>query len=328
MNLALRGRRGAVTAFLQHNGSGIVIFGYTEAQIAGFFLTYGVGAFILFMVFIIGHLAWESKAGRFGDICDLSWAWAWVSLGFLAKYRDPVVAGKTMTGSATDKYREPGSMSLTIYGIAASRAVRPLWAAAELGLSFEHVETPYQGGATRTPDFLALNPNGRIPVLVDHRPEGEVVVWESMACALYLARHHGKGDGSDLAPATPREDAQALRWSFWSVTEVEKDALTVLMHRVAMPPGQRKPDLAEAAEKRLHVPLRVLEQHLAQQSAQGLPFLAAGRFTVADLCVASVLGWARPARALMEAFPTTRAWLERCLERPAHQALRAQARRH
>ena len=64
-------------------------------------------------------------------------------------------------------------MSLTIYGIAASRAVRPLWAAAELGLSFEHVETPYQGGATRTPEFLALNPNGRIPVLVDHRPEGE-----------------------------------------------------------------------------------------------------------------------------------------------------------
>lgn len=112
------------------------------------------------------------------------------------------------------------------------------------------------------------------------------------------------------------------------MTEVEKDALTVLMHRVAMPPGQRKADLAEAAEKRLHVPLRVLEQHLAQQSAQGLPFLAAGRFTVADLCVASVLGWARPARALMEAFPTTRAWLERCLERPAHQALRAQARRH
>lgn len=219
-------------------------------------------------------------------------------------------------------------MSLTIYGIAASRAARPLWVAAELGLAFDLVETPYQGGATRTPDFLVLNPNGRIPVLVDHRPEGEVVVWESMACALYLARHHGKGDGSDLAPATPREDAQALRWSFWSVTEVEKDALTVLMHRVAMPPEQRKADLAEAAEKRLRVPLRVLEQHLALQSAQGQSFLAAGRFTVADLCVASVLGWARPARALMDAFPATREWLTRCLERPAHQVLRVQARKH
>jgi len=219
-------------------------------------------------------------------------------------------------------------MGLTIYGIAASRAVRPLWAATELGLAFEHVATPYRGGATRTPEFLALNPNGHIPVLVDHRPEGDVVVWESMACALYVARQYGKGDGSDIAPVTPREDAEALRWSFWAVTEVEKDALTVLMHRVAMPADERRPELADAAEKRLRVPLQVLEQHLAQQQARGQAHVAAGRFTVADLCLASVLGWARPARALMEAHPATHAWLARCLDRPAHQALRALARKH
>ena len=89
-----------------------------------------------------------------------------------------------------------------------------------------------------------------------------------------------------------------------------------------MPPGQRKADLAEAAEKRLHVPLRVLEQHLAQQSAQGLPFLAAGRFTVADLCVASVLNWARPSRALMDVHPLTHDWIRRCMARPAYLAVR------
>jgi glutathione S-transferase len=132
-------------------------------------------------------------------------------------------------------------MSLTIHGITASRAIRPLWVAAELGLTFEHVPTPYQGGATRTPAFLALNPNGHIPVVIDHRPEGEVVVWESMACALYLARHHGPADGASLTPATPREDAEALRWSLWTVNEVEKDALTVLMHRLAMPPISASP---------------------------------------------------------------------------------------
>jgi hypothetical protein len=65
--------------------SGIVIFGYTEAQIAGFFLTYGVGAFILFMVFIIGHLAWESKAGRFGTFVIFLGLGVGF-LGFLAKY--------------------------------------------------------------------------------------------------------------------------------------------------------------------------------------------------------------------------------------------------
>ena len=73
-------------------------------------------------------------------------------------------------------------MSLKIYGISASRAIRPLWVAEELGLSYEHVPVPYQGGATRTPEFLALNPNGHIPVVDD---DG-IIVWESMACALYL----------------------------------------------------------------------------------------------------------------------------------------------
>jgi glutathione S-transferase len=213
-------------------------------------------------------------------------------------------------------------MALTIYGIQASRAVRPLWAATELGLTFEHVQTDYKGGATRTAEFLALNPNGHIPVVVDHRPEGDVTVWESMACALYIARHHGQPDGVNLVPATPREDAEALRWSFWTVTEVEKDALTVLMHRLVMPAEQRKPELAEAAEQRLKVPLRVLEQHLAQQHALGQAHLAADRFTVADLCVASVLLWVRAARELVAQYPLVNDWLHKCLTRPAYESLR------
>ena len=149
-------------------------------------------------------------------------------------------------------------MSLTIHGIAASRAIRPLWAATELGLKFSHQPTPYQGGVTRSPDFLALNPNGHIPVVVDARPEGEVVVWESMACALYIARHHGVADGQSLTPATPKEDADALRWSFWAVTECETDALTVLMHRMAMPTERRKPELAEAATIVLPKPMLLM----------------------------------------------------------------------
>jgi glutathione S-transferase len=220
-------------------------------------------------------------------------------------------------------------MSLTIYGIAASRAVRPLWAATELGLRFEHIPVNYQTGATRTPGFLAINPNGHIPVVVDHRTSdngddgGDVVVWESMAGALYIARHHGQPDGLSITPASPREDADALRWSFWTVSECESDALTVLMHRLVMPPERRKPELVEAAERRLAVPLRVIEQHLVAQRARGQVHLAAARFTVADLCVASVLNWVRPARSLMDAHPLTRDWVSRCIERSAHQAVKA-----
>lgn len=212
-------------------------------------------------------------------------------------------------------------MSLTIYGIPASRAIRPLWAATELELDFTHINLDYQGGGTRTPAFLAINPNGHVPVVVDQRPAdqgGEVVVWESMACALYLARHHGAADGLGITPANPAEDAEALRWSFWAVNEVERDALTVLMHRMVMPVGRRKAELAQAAERRLVAPLGVIEQQLELQQATGAQFLAAQRFTVADLCAASVLNWARPAGQLMSQHPLTHEWIIRCIGRPAY----------
>ena len=214
-------------------------------------------------------------------------------------------------------------MSLKIYGIGASRAARPLWAALELGLSFEHIPTPYAGGATRTPEFLALNPNGHIPVVVDERPEGALTVWESMACALYIARVHGNPDGQSITPANAREEAEALRWSFWTVSELEKDALTVLMHRMAMPPDQRKPELAEQAESRLKVPLAVLEKHLQSQNAHGEAYLAANRFTVADVCVASVASWIRPAGALLAQYPSVSSWLQACVDRPAQKQARS-----
>ena len=209
-------------------------------------------------------------------------------------------------------------MTLKIYGIGASRAARPLWAALELGLTFEHIAMTYRGGTTRTSEFLALNPNGHIPVVVDERTEGAVTVWESMACALYIARVHGQADGQSITPATPREEAEALRWSFWTVTELESDALAVLMHRMAMPEDQRKPELADKAEGRLKVPLAVMEKHLQAQHAKGEAYLAANRFTVADVCVASVASWVRPAPGLLMQYPLVDAWLKVCLDRPAH----------
>jgi glutathione S-transferase len=193
----------------------------------------------------------------------------------------------------------------------------------ELGVPFEHIAMTYKAGATRTPEFLALNPNGHIPVVCDERPEGTVTVWESMACALYIVRVHGQPNGQSITPATPREEAEVLRWSFWTVTELEKDALTVLMHRMAMPADQRKPELAEQAENRLKMPLAVLEAHLQAQHAQGQAHLAANRFTVADVCVASVANWIRPAPSLLAQYPAVSGWLHACMEREAQKRVRA-----
>ena len=213
-------------------------------------------------------------------------------------------------------------MTLKIYGIAASRASRPLWVAHELGLNYEHVPVPYQGGATRTPAFLAINPNGHIPAIDDNG----VLVWESMACTLYLAERFKAGDGSSLAAQNSAELADILRWTFWAVTECEKDALTVLMHTVAMPADKRKPQLAEEATRRLMVPLEVLEKHLRGKASEPLAYLAGARFTVADIAVASILAWVRSMRELLAGYPCTSAWLERCLKRPAQQQVRALAR--
>jgi glutathione S-transferase len=213
-------------------------------------------------------------------------------------------------------------MTVTIYGILASRAVRPLWTAQELGIDFQHQKQAFAGGASRTPEFLAINPNGRVPAVVDDRLEGTVMVWESMACALYLAQQYGKADGVDISAASATEHAAALKWSFWAITELEKDALTVLMHRLAMPEAQRKPDLADQAEQRLKVPLQVLEDELTRQQAIGHAYLAANRFTVADLCVASVVHWVRSGKGFGGGFALTQDWAQRCLGRDAMKALR------
>ncbi|MBH1958388.1 MAG: glutathione S-transferase family protein [Burkholderiales bacterium] len=208
-------------------------------------------------------------------------------------------------------------MTLKIYGTAASRAARPLWVAHELGLAYEHIALPYLGGATRTPEFLKVNPNGRIPVVDD----GGVLVWESMACTLYLAERFMSRDGLSLAAQTHAERAEILRWSFWVVTECEKEALAFLMHRFLMPAERRKPQLAEDALRHLNGPLRILDEHL-----QNRPWLAGERFTVADVCVASVVAWVQGATELMAQCPRVREWLQRCLARPAYQAVRLMAK--
>lgn len=204
-------------------------------------------------------------------------------------------------------------MTVTLYGIGASRASRPLWMLEELGVPYEHVQLDYRNRATRTDDFLKLNPNGHIPVLTD----GDIVVWESMATTLYLARRFD----SPLSAQTIAEEAEVLRWSFWVVTECEKDALQILFHRVVMSVERADKALAEQAEKRLLKPLAVLEAHLNERQ-----WLAADRFTVADLNVASVLSWVRAIAGLGDKFPHTAEWLSQCLDRPAQRRVRQLAR--
>jgi glutathione S-transferase len=201
-------------------------------------------------------------------------------------------------------------MSLKIYGVARSRAARVIWMAKELGLDYEHIKVDFATGQTRTPAHLALNPNGHVPVIDD---DG-LILWESMAINLYLAKKYGAGG---LYPSRLGDEARAWQWSFWGVTEVERPVLTAMMNRAIYPESQRDLAAADAAEKTLAQPLGVLDGVLARSA-----YLLGDHFTVADLNVASILAWARPARIDMSAFPKVAEWLKNCAERPAASATR------
>ena len=199
---------------------------------------------------------------------------------------------------------------LKIYGIPRSRAFRTLWMAKELGLEYQNIAIDMGKGETRTPDYLAVNPNGHIPAIDD---DG-VILWESMAINLYLAKKYGLGA---LYPVLFEDEARAWQWSFWGMTEIERSVLTAMFNRAILPEDKRDAALADESERQLGRPLMVLDGAVA-----ATPYLLGEHFSVADLNVASILSWARPARIDFSHVPKAADWLKRCAERPAARAAR------
>ena len=193
---------------------------------------------------------------------------------------------------------------ITLYGHPYSRAHRVLWMLKELQVEFQHVPTGFQDGGCKTPEYLAINPNGRVPTLVD---DGQPL-FESLAINLYLANKFG----GPLAPTDAREAGLATQWSFWVATEIEKPLLFAAANLSLFAPSERRADELELARTRLDRPFRVLDAELARR-----PFLLGKRFTVADLNVASVMTLIAIARLPVDHYPAMHAWFWALMERPA-----------
>ncbi len=211
-------------------------------------------------------------------------------------------------------------MSLKIYGVLRSRAARPIWMAKELGLAFEHVpviqayrltslDAPDAPLNTRSPAFLAVNPNGLVPCIDD---DG-MVLNESFAITLYLARRHG----GTLAPRDLREEAAMLQWTLFAATELEAPALRVLQNSAAV--KTRDSAIHDAAVAALRPKFALLDKALGDSGG----FLVGGRFTVADLNLAEVVRYAQAAPDLFTAFAALRSWIAACQARPAFQEMMA-----
>jgi len=215
-----------------------------------------------------------------------------------------------------------------LYGVPWSRASRCLWMLEELGVPYTHVKADFASGDTRTPEFLAINPNGHVPALVDD----DLRLFESLAINLYLAERYGK-DG--FWPAAIGDRARAVQWSFWVMTECEARTFAVLFSRGgpqfekwrawtataefrethpddAPPTPEQAQVAAKASEAALRLAFDVLDRALGER-----PYLLGDAFGVADLNVASVLITARLAQLDLSPHPRVDAWLTRCTTRPA-----------
>lgn len=199
---------------------------------------------------------------------------------------------------------------LTIYGRVNSVNVQKvLWCLAELELPYTRIDAGLEHGKNTEPWYLALNPNGRVPLMQD----GSFTLWESNTIVRYLAAKHGTGS---LCPASPETRALAERWMDWQLSTLVGPVSVVFQNLFRRPAAER--DMAAVAR---NVPeanraMAVLDAHLTSQ-----PYVAGGAFTMGDIPVgATAHRWLEIPGIDRPPFEAVRAWRERLAEREGFRA--------
>ena len=194
-------------------------------------------------------------------------------------------------------------MQMKLYEFGPTRSIRVRWTLQELGADFEPIRVNLLAGENRRPEFLKINPAGKLPVLVD----GDLVLTESMAIVLYLAEKYShKG----LLPAGLNERAQVNRWLLFAATELEQSLWRIFRHTALYPEEQRLPGDMILASGEFKEMASVLEQHM-----QGRQFVAGDSVSVADFVMAYTLDWGNEYK-LLDGCPQLLAYMKRMYARP------------
>jgi glutathione S-transferase len=197
---------------------------------------------------------------------------------------------------------------MKLYGFPPSPNTRKVQAvAAHLAIPLEFEFVDLTKGQSRTPGFLAINPGGRTPVLVD----GDFTLWESNAIMQYIA---GK-KRNDLWPESARARADVTRWQFWQAAHWHEGCGGFLWENLVKKllfGGEADPAALKRAEDAFHRDAPVLDAHLAKQQ-----YLVNGALTLADFSVASYLHYAAAAKLPLERYKNIRAWYARIEALPA-----------
>lgn len=196
---------------------------------------------------------------------------------------------------------------LTLWGRNTSINVQKvLWLLGELDLAYERIDVGGAFGGLDKPEFLALNPNGLIPVLED----GNVHIWESHAILRYLA---AKYDAGGLWPEDPADRAQADQWMEWHVSTLYPDFIAAFLGLVRTPPSQRNMASIELSAKRAGWHYEKLEEHLA-----GRDFICGDRLTIGDIPLGATLYRYFTLEIERPDLPNIEAWYARLQERAAY----------
>ncbi len=183
-----------------------------------------------------------------------------------------------------------------------------LWLVGELQLPHRHLDAGGSFGGLDTPDFLSMNPHGRIPVLVD----GETIIWESHSILRYLAAQYGSSFGS-LWPDSPAERSLADRWMGWSRTSFQPDCMTLFWSYYRTPEADRNHQRIQGARAGCEQHLSLVDTHLAKR-----PYLAGQDLTLADIPAATALYRYFEMGVPVPELQNVRAWYARLAERPAY----------
>lgn len=189
-----------------------------------------------------------------------------------------------------------------------SNVMKVLWVCDELGIEYDREDVGGAFGKNDQPDYLAMNPNGLVPTIID---DG-FVLWESNAIVRYLATKHG--DGSEIWPADPHLRASADRWMEWLSTSVAAPMVLIFRNLVRETDETRNMDEVALGTKQATQLWGVLDAHLAEND-----FVTGANFTIGDIPLGV------HARRYIELRPeqaggmkNLQGWFERLKERPAY----------
>jgi len=198
-------------------------------------------------------------------------------------------------------------MMLMIYGRTNSVHVQKvLWCLAELDVPCERIDAGLAFGKNNEPWYLALNPNGRVPLLVD----GSFTLWESNTIVRYLAAKHGLGR---VCPRSPEARALAERWMDWQLSTLVRPVSIVFQALYRTPPAERDAAAIARNTAEANRAMELLDAHLAVQ-----PFVAGDTFTMGDIPVgATAHRWLEVAGIDRPELAAVRAWRDRLATRAA-----------